>query len=154
MNYNDIFDYDGLLLIRKSNGEVAGSIRKDGYVEVSINDKSHLSHRIIWEMHNGKIPEGMQIDHINHIKWDNRIENLRMVDAHANGKNQSLCRLNKSGFNGVSWSKKAGKWRARVKHKGKEYHLGLFVDKLEAHKAVQNKLVEFGFHENHGKKTQ
>lgn len=64
---NDIFDYDGLLLIRKS-GDVSGSIRRDGYVEVKVNGKSELAHRVIWEMHNGKIPENMQIDHINHIK--------------------------------------------------------------------------------------
>lgn len=75
-----------------------------------------------------------------------------MVSAHENGKNQSLCRANKSGYNGVSWSKKAGKWRARVKHKWKEYHLGVFTDKLDAAKAVEAKLLELGFHENHGKK--
>lgn len=73
MNWHDFFIYDCGNLIRKPRtnirsyrdsawnkkwaGKVAGSIRNDGYIEITLNDKSYLAHRIVWEMHNGKIPE-------------------------------------------------------------------------------------------------
>lgn len=86
MDWNDVFEYrDGLLYWKiKTNrnmkiGRLAGSMAGNGYMQVHCFGKVRLMHRIIWEMHNGEIPEGMEIDHINHIRDDNRIENLRLV---------------------------------------------------------------------------
>lgn len=168
MNWHDFFIYDCGNLIRKPRtnirsyrdsawnkkwaGKVAGSIRNDGYIEITLNDKSYLAHRIVLEMHNGKIPEGMQIDHINHDRIDNRIENIRLVSANENGKNQSYCKANKSGFNGVSWHSVAKKWRARLKVEGKEIHIGLFDSPELASMAIEREKINRGFHENHGKK--
>ena len=50
-----------------------------GYVRFNLNSKMTFAHRVIWEMFNGAIPDNMYIDHINVIKDDNRIENLRLV---------------------------------------------------------------------------
>lgn len=94
----------------------------------------------------------MQIDHINHYRIDNRIENLRLVSANENGKNQSYCKANKSGFNGVSWHSVAKKWRARLKVEGKEIHIGLFDSPELASMAIEREKINRGFHENHGKK--
>ena len=67
-----------------SEGDEAKNINADGHIRVTIKGKSYYAHRIIWEMHNGKIPEGMVIDHINENKQDNRIENLQCITPKEN----------------------------------------------------------------------
>lgn len=49
--------------------------------------KVYYLHRVVWEYYNGKIPKNLMIDHINRNKSDNRIENLRLVDAKENRRN-------------------------------------------------------------------
>ncbi|WP_406706283.1 HNH endonuclease signature motif containing protein [Sodalis sp.] len=49
-------------------GKKAGSLDKTGYIQIKIYGINRKAHRVIWEMHYGPIPVGMQIDHINHIK--------------------------------------------------------------------------------------
>lgn len=86
-------------------------------------------------MHYGDIPDGMEIDHINRIKDDNRIENLRVVT-----KRQNCCNLstNTSGIPGVIWCKQQKKWRARIWVNGKNKHLGLF-ENIEDAKVARKK---------------
>ena len=52
-------------------------------------------HRIVWEQHNGPIPDGMTIDHINGNKKDNRIENLQMLSRKDNIKRSSYGTIRK-----------------------------------------------------------
>jgi len=65
----------------------AGATDSIGYRVVSIYGKSYKEHRLVWIYHNGDISEGMQIDHVNRIKNDNRIENLRLATSSSNGLN-------------------------------------------------------------------
>lgn len=160
--WEDIFIYsDGNIYRKKDvtcgNGRVqikagskAGYKMKTGYLSVSSNLKSQLVHRIIWEMHHGKIPDGMQIDHINHIRDDNRIENLRLVSNQENHKNISMQSNNTSGITGVYWHKAAKKWMASIKIDGKMRYLGLFSDINSAAKARLSAEKEHEFHDNHG----
>ena len=133
-------------------GDVAGWKDELGYVYVRVNGKLIPAHRIIWEMHYGKIPEGMEIDHINHITDDNRIENLRLVTRKDNCKNVSMSKSNKSGVVGVSWCKRTCKWFASIRVDRKEKFLGRY-DKIEdaaaARKAAE---LKYNFHKNHGSK--
>lgn len=76
-----------------------------------------FAHRIIWEMFNGAIPEGKEIDHINGVKSDNRIENLRLCDRHINCKNAAKRRDNSSGVTGVSKTYN-GKWVVQIQYNG------------------------------------
>lgn len=103
-------------------------------------------------MHYGKIPEGMEIDHINHITDDNRIENLRLVTRKDNCKNVSMSKSNKSGVVGVSWCKRTCKWFASIRVDRKEKFLGRY-DKIDdaaaARKAAE---LKYNFHKNHGSK--
>src|SRR5699024_11445694 len=68
----------------------------------------------IWEMHHGKIPEGMEIDHINGIRDDNRIDNLRLVTSRTNDTNRAKSKANTSGVVGVCWDKRKGLWLVRI----------------------------------------
>ena len=93
----------------------------------------------------------MQVDHINHDRTDNRIENLRLVNANENGKNQKASVRNKSGVVGVSWKKSKNKWHSQIMVNGKQIHLGFFDNIDEAKKARIDAERKYGFHENHGK---
>lgn len=88
-----------ILSVRKD--EIAGY--KDGhYWTIVLHKKKYVLHRIIWEIHNGVIPEGMFIDHIDGDKYNNKIENLRVVSRFGNARNVRMNIKNKSGVTGVS----------------------------------------------------
>ncbi|HGM4943633.1 TPA: HNH endonuclease signature motif containing protein [Serratia marcescens] len=162
-----IFDYEGGNLIwkerlrsdfssdaahkiwnRKFPGKVAGYKSTDGYRHVRVDRENYICHRIIWVYHFGEIPEGMQIDHINHHRDDNRIRNLRLVTIRENQMNTKPRKNTTSGHIGVckfEWG-----WVARIHHKGKSVHLGMFKDKADAIKARREAEEKFGFHQNHG----
>lgn len=156
-DWGDIFYYDGINLLWrvslgcKKAGDIAGSVTNFGYRDVHYNGKHYLAHRIIWEMHNGPIPEVAEIDHVNHNRLDNRIENLRMVSHSENQKNQKANRMNTSGVTGVHWCKSRCKWVARITVDGKHINLGGFDSKDSAVSARKTAEKRFGFHGNHGK---
>jgi hypothetical protein len=89
----------GLLLV--SAGDTAGTIGGQDYYRVQLNKKIYHVHRIIWEMFNGEIPEGMEIDHEDLNKVNNKIDNLRLVTKQINCRNRSLRKDSTSGINGV-----------------------------------------------------
>lgn len=150
----NILSYDGCNLIwnvtnspRAKKGTIAGCKQKNGYIVVRVDKILYYAHRIIWEMHFGKIPEGMEVDHINHIRHDNRIENLRLVTHRDNCRNQSKRKTNTSGFSGVWFSKEKQKFVGEVLNK----KLGYFSSSIDAYNTVANELKYKGFHHNHGK---
>ena len=89
--------------ILKHPGAIAGGIdKRDNYSRVYLDGKSYLAHRIIWILHNGKISEDCEIDHIDGNRRNNTIENLREVPRVLNSRNQKMQKNNSSGVNGVS----------------------------------------------------
>lgn len=66
--------------------EVKTTVISNGYKIVYVG-KRKLAHRVVWEAFNGEIPEGMEIDHINTNRGDNRLENLRLVTHKENCNN-------------------------------------------------------------------
>lgn len=130
---------------------ISGSKSGNGYVQIRVKGNSGLAHRIIWELHHGPIPEGMEIDHINHVKDDNRIENLRLVDNPENGKNKSKFKRNTSGKTGVYYHKRDNVWIASIGTGKKLVHLGNFKEKADAIAARTDAEILYGFHENSGK---
>lgn len=156
MNWNDVFEYrDGNLYWRSSPqpkvcaGDLAGTI-VDGYVKVMVDKKSYSAHRVIWEMMNGLIPDGMQIDHINHIRNDNRIENLRIVSKQLNMENKSKYKNNKSGITGVNFNIKKGRFISQIQIKGRKKMLYEGLDLFEAVCKRKSAEICLNFHENHG----
>ena len=114
---------------------VAGTIKSHGYRIVNFKRKSYPVHRIIWLLHSGVDPYPYFIDHINGVKHDNRVENLRLATPAQNTRNQKLHPLNTSGHKGVSYIKRTGKWDARIKKDYVQYCLGVYSTKEEAYAA-------------------
>jgi len=131
----------------------AGSITEKGYCKLSFNIngkfKGFAVHRLAWLITYGKWPDG-DLDHINHIKTDNRIANLREVSNLENSKNKPRRKDNKSGTTGVGWSNQSNRWMSSIRIDGHLKHLGTFIDYHEAVNTRKNAEVLYGFHENHG----
>lgn len=141
---NKYFSYDpetGILIWkitnnRKKAGDEAGLVHiSDGSKVVTLFSKQYKYHRIAWLLHHGKWPDGV-IDHINGIKTDNRISNLRDVSNLINAQNQrKAAKNNKTGYLGVSKRKRSVRWRASIKVNGLTKDLGTFATAEEAHQA-------------------
>lgn len=133
-------------------GKVAGYVDfTKGYRRIGLYGRLWKAHRLIWIYANGDIPDTLQIDHINGVRDDNRLENLRLVTNAENLRNRSMPRTNKSGVVGVRWIKTDRKWRALIQVDGRQRHLGYF-DTLDAAAAARARAeVDFGFHPGHGK---
>jgi len=131
-------------------GCIAGSVNGLGYLIIKINNKNYKAHRLAMLYMTGKWPKD-QADHINHIKNDNRIVNLREATDEENSKNAPKRKDNTSGITGVLWHSRDKVWQAQIAVTGKRKHLGYFDDKFEsicARKSAENK---YGYHENHGR---
>lgn len=136
----ELFDYNkGGFLIRKlrlSNsarvGARAGVNNGNGYSRVWADGSFVYVHRLVWIFHNGDIPAGSEIDHINGDRQDNRIENLRLATRAENRQNAGRQSNNSSGLTGVYKPKGYGKWIAKIKKGGKTKHIGVYETKEEA----------------------
>jgi hypothetical protein len=126
----NFFEYKNGILYWKKNqgnvksGSIAGNQRQDGYIDIGFKGKLIRAHRLIWLFHHGYMPEFL--DHINGIRNDNRIENLRVATRPQNQMNLKKFANNSSGCSGVYWHKQGNKWAARIQVNYKSKHLGLF----------------------------
>ena len=76
------------------NGKRSGSSRMDGYRQMKIGGKMYLEHRVVWFAVHGEWPDG-EIDHINRVRDDNRVENLRVTNRSHNMSNNESSNINK-----------------------------------------------------------
>ena len=128
--------------------EIAGSKRSDGYIRIFINGKRIYLHRFLYEQyHNIKLTSDQQIDHINTIKDDNRICNLRIATRSQNQQNRNTHKNNKLQVKGVCWDKQKNKYKSCCKFNNKNLHIGLFDNVEDAKIAYENKIRELN--ENH-----
>ena len=129
-----LFEYkNGKLLCRtktshKSNkvkvGEEVGHVTWNEYLRTKIHYKEYFVHKIIFLMHHGYIPQ--IVDHIDGNRGNNKIINLREASSSQNCENRAKRCDSTSGYIGVTLCKKSMKWQAKIGHKGKRTHLGLF----------------------------
>lgn len=137
---HQVFEYKNGGLYWKINkqaisvGSKAGTIDYSRpYVRITLHGKRYQEHHLVFLMFNGVLPK--QIDHINGIKNDNRIENLRLCTNSQNQYNTKPKNLRKN----VSFYKRIGKWQVQLKINQKTLHFGYFEDvelaDLVAHEA-------------------
>ena len=136
------YDQKSGLFYWKKNGDSAGYPKLNGYLQVRIDGKYYLLHRLAWMYVYGDFPDG-DIDHINRNRSDNKIKNLRVATRCQNQQNRNKQKNNTSGVTGVVYSKKYETWRARIKENNNYHHLGSFSSFEAAVKARKNAEMQF-----------
>ena len=131
----------------KKAGSSAGS-KKSGYIYIQIDKVIYKAHRLAWLYMCGIWPKN--IDHINHVKSDNKFLNLRNTSHRENMRNRTISKNNKSGINGVFFYKRDSIWVAQIEIDRINIYLGRFKDKFEAICARLSANNKYGFHKNHG----
>ena len=153
MNYDPetgVFTWLKNMSSRARVGYVAGSMLDNGYIQIRISYRYYLAHRLAWMITHNKWPDNY-IDHINGIKTDNRICNLRDVTHQENGRNRKISSNNTSGITGVSWINKNKSWQAGIKIDRKVKYLYSGKDFFQACCARKSAEAKYGFHENNGR---
>ena len=115
-------------------GKRTGSVAPKGYRLLHINGAYYMEHRVAWIVVHGEIPEGMTVDHINGVKGDNRIANLRLATDCQNSYHRPRKSNNVTGYKGV-YQRENGKYRATITVNRKRTSLGTFDTKEEAYAA-------------------
>ncbi len=119
---------------RARAGGIAGCLDGNGYWMIGIAGKKYHAHRIAWVLMHGHWPTD-HVDHINTIRSDNRLINLREATHGENMRNSGVHKDNTSGFKGVSFRQDTGRWQAYICTNSKQKHLGFFDTPEEAYGA-------------------
>lgn len=127
-------------------GSIAGSLDSHGYGQIKLAGQCHRAHRVAWCLFYGAWPTA-EIDHVNGIRNDNRIANLRETTSAQNKQNlRGAHRDNKSGYLGVCYRHKRNLWTAQIQAEGRLRHLGFFATPeaaSQAYLAAKAKLHPF-----------
>jgi hypothetical protein len=148
-------DYEGMPNNWRARwvGKEAFTAYSNGYLIGGMCGMMFLAHRVAYAIHHGEWPDD-QIDHINGVRDDNRIGNLRVVTQQDNLRNANMKRNNTSGITGVVLSKPRGKWLARICVGYRRIHIGYFDTLEEAAAARKEASAKYGFTERHGTKVE
>jgi hypothetical protein len=106
-------------------GEKAGTDNGLGYLRIYVCGKHYVAHRLAWLYVHGEWPDS-ELDHANRNKSDNRIQNLRYATRSSNNKNRGVFCNNRSGYTGVSFNKRVGKFAAYAHEDGRQIHIGYY----------------------------
>jgi hypothetical protein len=134
-------------------GELVGFLHSEGYLQVRLLGFQFQVSHLVWLAEHGSWPQGEDLDHFGQVGTNNHISNLRDTTRAINGKNAQMWSHNTSGYTGVSFDKRRGKYFAYVNVDGKRYYCG-YHDTPEAAYAARQALIaahpEWGFTEGHG----
>jgi len=128
----ELFDYQNGNLIwnsdrgaQKCKGQIAGTRHSKGYVAIKLKGRVYKAHRLIYIWHYGALSGDVHIDHINGIRDDNRIENLRAVTPTQNQWNRHHM------VKGYTQTR-SGRFQVRISVNGEEKHIGMVDSEEEA----------------------
>lgn len=128
-----------------------------GYYMVDVNRRSYKAHRLIYTMMIGPIPDGLQVDHINGDRADNRLENLRLVTSAVNARNRRMRKDNRSGVTGVCWDADSRKYVAYATENGQQRRIGRYRTvraAAQARERLRPRLEAIGFTDRHGLRAE
>jgi hypothetical protein len=132
LNYNSetgIFTWKETRTFTALSGSTAGSKNSCGYIRIKLDGQEQMAHRLAWMFIHGKLNTQLEIDHINGVRDDNRILNLRQVNSSQQRMNSKLNRDNTSGYRGVvKDSRGNGRWRVFIQRE----FVGSFKTKEDA----------------------
>ena len=128
-----VFVWRKMLSHQNRTGTQAGT-RRNGYISISIGGRLYQAHRLAWLYVNGEFP-ATSLDHINCVKDDNRIANLRPATMSQNLANTKAPVNNTSGVKGVYWDRRTNRWRAQISVDQRRRTLGRFETIGEAAQA-------------------
>ncbi len=118
-------------------GTTAGTLRDDGYLSTRFAGAEVLCHRLAWLLHYRAEPPH-ELDHINTVRSDNRIENLRPASRNENNQNHRQAHSNnRLGVLGVH-RVRSGRYLARIRVDSKARHIGVYDTAEEASAAYLN----------------
>ena len=141
VSYNPLNGAFVWVMASRKVGRYAGHQIGRGYVKIPIKGKVYMAHRLAWLYVHGVWPDE-EIDHINGVRDDNRIINLRMATPQQNKQNTGLRKDNTSGYKGVYYDKKNSIWKAQISINTKQKQLGRFKTAELAYEAYCNKAKE------------
>ena len=128
---------------RSIAGQMAGSIKKDGRIRITLDSTEYLANRLAWFYVYGVWPSNY-IDHEDGNPSNNRLDNLRDVSPAGNSQNKRKATAsNKSGFLGVETEAKRNAFRAVITVNGKKKFIGRFKTPELAHAAYLDYKREF-----------
>ena len=108
-------------------GDIASCLNFYGYIRISVDGVRYKAHRLAWLYEYGYFPEN-DLDHIDRIKTNNRIKNLREASRSCNMRNTGNQKNNTSGIKGICFDKANNKWESRIKVNRITKHLGRYKD--------------------------
>jgi hypothetical protein len=122
-------------------------ISSKGYYRIGLQDNNkckikHYIHRLVLINFIPNVENYDCVDHINGIRLDNTISNLRWCSNQQNCYNRSVSKRNSSSIKGVTWTKDKKRWRALISFDGKRIHIGYFVNLEDAIIARRQKAKE------------
>jgi HNH endonuclease/AP2 domain len=114
-------------------GKRAGA-KNNGYWRLALDGTQYYACQIIWLMYYGELPDKIP-DHIDMVRDNDSISNLRLATRAQNVANSKMNVRNTSGYRGVSWCAVMGQWQATIRIDGHSKKIGYYDDPAIAHKA-------------------
>lgn len=127
-------------------GRIAGGKNSDGYINIKFKLRNYKAHRLAWLYMEGYFPEdGIEIDHIDRDRSNNKWSNLRLASKACNIRNSKVHSDNTSGVTGVSLASDHKKWIARISVNSKMLYIGRYDTFNDAVVGRYEKELEYGY---------